>query len=315
MKKYLIWGTGQLAEINYATLLSTSLQEKVNIIGFVDNNKDKCGRIFKEKIVYSPNDIGEIEYDYIDIWVEKYENDIKNQLFNELCIPKDKVRSIYGEVKKEMEKNHKQSNQEIKLFLEKVKDTPGLRVFYYDSVKKTEMYKVYKDEKNNYNYVWFEGKKLYLAKSYSQYIKINEEDYIYDIWAEQDQNSPHLYESGEVVVKEGDILVDAGVCEGNFALHHIDKVKKVYLIECDKEWMEALKLTFAPYKEKVVFCNKFLSNEDSETTITLNSLVKEPIDFLKMDIEGEEVAALLGAEQVLKNSLNLKCSICAYHKK
>ena len=97
-------------------------------------------------------------------------------------------------------------------------------------------------------------------------------------------------------------------------MHHIEKVKKVYLIECELDWIEALKATFEPYKEKVVFCDKYLSDKDSDTCITLNTLVQEPVDFLKMDIEGEEVNALRGADKVFVNSANIKCSICAYHR-
>lgn len=53
--------------------------------------------------------------------------------------------------------------------------------------------------------------------------------------------------------------MDAGVCEGNFALRFIDRARKIYLIEADASWMEALERTFALYREKIVFCNKFLS--------------------------------------------------------
>ena len=38
-----------------------------------------------------------------------------------------------------------------------------------------------------------------------------------------------------------------------------------------------------------MFCNKFLSGRDNGSEITLDTLVKENIDFIKMDIEGAVV--------------------------
>lgn len=131
---------------------------------------------------------------------------------------------------------------------------------------------------------------------------------------DQDINSPHLYEYGGIAVKQGDILVGAGVREGNFALHHIEKASKVYLIECDETWMEALQYTFRPYKDKVVFCNKFLDSKNSKSTINLDTLVLESVDFIKMDIEGSEIEALNGAAQVFAKSKNICCAVCSYRK-
>jgi len=86
---------------------------------------------------------------------------------------------------------------------------------------------------------------------------------------EQDNQSPHLYLTAEFQVDINSIVVDAGVAEGNFALSVVEKAKILYLIECDTEWMEALRLTFAPWKEKVVFCwkvnvwyRKYINNFD-----------------------------------------------------
>ena len=54
------------------------------------------------------------------------------------------------------------------------------------------------------------------------------------------------------------------------------------------------------------------ANTDSEHT-TLDDLVDESIDFLKMDIEGWETDALLGAKYTLMNS-NCFCDVCSYHR-
>lgn len=154
---------------------------------------------------------------------------------------------------------------------------------------------------------------MYLKHSYA-FKEIDGKKYVGDMWWEQDPNSPHLYEKGQVIVEQGDILVDAGVCEGNFTLHNIDKIKKAYLIECDRAWMEALEYTFRPFKNKIQYCDKFLSDHDSSDTICLDTLIDEKVNFIKMDIEGEEINALNGAKKVLTRSDSLKCAICSYHR-
>lgn len=67
---------------------------------------------------------------------------------------------------------------------------------------------------------------------------------------EQDPQSPHRYLTPSFDVSEGDVLVDIGSAEGNFAVSVIEKVKRIYLIEADKEWVEALEATFAPGRKR-----------------------------------------------------------------
>ena len=95
--------------------------------------------------------------------------------------------------------------------------------------------------------------------------------------------------------------------------NHIEKAKKVYLIQPNPLWMQALQRTFQPYRNKVVFCSKFVGKQDSADTITIDSLVSERADFIKMDIEGAELDALAGAKRTLEDS-HAKCAICSYHR-
>lgn len=79
--------------------------------------------------------------------------------------------------------------------------------------------------------------------------------------------------------------------------------------------MDALELTFKPYMQKVVFVPKYLSDEDTENSITLDTAVQgSKIDFIKMDIEGAESKALLGGINTLQNSM-ARLSVCTYHRK
>lgn len=144
---------------------------------------------------------------------------------------------------------------------------------------------------------------------------MTELDYhVHSLLVEQDPRSPHRYLNERMDVQEGDVVIDAGVAEGNFAASVIQKCKKIYLIECDPDYITALKISFAEYLDKIIFVNKYLDNYDDDDHITIDTLLNgETVNYIKMDIEGSEVAALQGADYTLRNSPNLKCNICAYH--
>ncbi len=172
---------------------------------------------------------------------------------------------------------------------------------------------VYKDEALNLKYVLTDGKRLYFKrKSSSRGIKRN---YNY-LLIEQDLNSPHRYLNNDFDVEDNDILVDVGAAEGNLALSVIEKVKKVYLFETDENWIEALRATFAPWKDKVEIINKFVSDKNNERTVSLDKFFKdrENYTFLKIDVEGAENEVLNGCEDVLSSEIPLKVAVCCYHR-
>jgi hypothetical protein len=169
------------------------------------------------------------------------------------------------------------------------------------------------DKTNNCFYVWFEGKKMYFPNHLSH------SEIIWAVRAamrEQDPESPHLYLPGDFQVEPGSIVIDAGVAEGNFALSVVETAKRLYLVECDQRWMEALKLTFAPWKEKVVFIEKFMSDEKGDTSISVDSLLvheKGEKYFIKLDIEGYEQKALSGMKNLVASGNHIKVDVCTYH--
>ena len=174
--------------------------------------------------------------------------------------------------------------------------------------------KVYHDEKRQCFYVLFEGKKMYFPKRFTE-TQVGWT--VRGIYKEQDPQSPHLYLTPDFQFETDSIVIDAGVAEGNFSLSIVEKAKRIYLIECEKEWMDALKLTFAPWKEKVIFVEKFMSDVASETTTSIDSLVKpEPGEkyFIKMDIEGFEQKALSGMKNLVASGNSIKMDVCTYHQ-
>jgi hypothetical protein len=178
----------------------------------------------------------------------------------------------------------------------------------------TFMPEVHKDTLNNHYYVVFENKRMYFPKGY------NETKVIWSyrsILKEQDAESSHLYLNKEFDVELDSIVIDAGVAEGNFALSVVERAKKVFLIECESEWMEALRLTFEPWKEKVVFVQKFMSDVEGDDTVSIDSLVspsKGDSYFVKLDIEGFEQKALAGMKNLVASGNPLKLDVCTYHQ-
>ena len=316
-KKIIVWGTGNWASEMWPFYKQMAQSENIQIIGFIDNNPEKWGGTFKNLPVYSPNDLKKLKYDYISIWIKDetiYES-IYLQLVKERGILAECIIDVFGDYKKKLLEAYKGcDDKETTDFIEKVISTRDIQVYYFDEAKKYESHEVFYDKDADLNYTLFEGKRLYLSRTFNRYVMRDGKRYVGDLYWEQDLNSPHIYESDNVFVKENSVVVDAGACEGNFSLHNIEKIRKLYLIECNEEWVEALKHTFKPYADRVVICNKFLTNYDSDTTIRLDSLVNEDIIFLKMDIEGAEIDALEGGTDILQNSKEVACSICSYHR-
>lgn len=305
----LIWGTG-LGAMQWYNSNQTD-----NIIGFCENDKIKWGQTYMGKKIFSPYEIQNLDFDRIVVSSDIYFTDIKNQLISELNISAHKIVSRWDDLKEKMINKYRTSNDEqIQETIAYWENGNELTVFNQFSVKNETYSEVYFDKDADMSYILFEGKKMYFPEKYHFVIRDGVR-YVKNILGEQTSNSPHLYIKDQANIKTNSIIVDAGACEGNFALRYVDKAAKIYLVEMDPDWIKALKCTFKEYSQKVVICEKMLSKEDDLNAITLNSLVQEEkIDYLKMDIEGAEIDALLGADQLLKNSM-AQCSICSYHNK
>lgn len=85
MKRLLIFGTGVSAE---KVILNVN-KETAEIIGYLDNNKKKQGKLFHEKPIYAPQICNELDYDYIVIASVKYAT-ITEELI-QLEVAEDKI--------------------------------------------------------------------------------------------------------------------------------------------------------------------------------------------------------------------------------
>lgn len=123
-----------------------------------------------------------------------------------------------------------------------------------------------KDKSNGLFYVNHKGKRLYFKRELS---KSAIKDLYRCLCIEQDKDSPHSYSFGEMSF-QNEIVADIGAAEGIWGLSLIESVKTLYLFECDEGWIEALNLTFSPWKEKVRIINKYVSDNSEGCMIRLD---------------------------------------------
>ena len=310
MENILIWGTGKYAEKFTQTALNV---KEINILGFIDNDSQKQGLNFFGKQVFAPHCIGVLKFDKIVICTI-YFNDIREQIIRDYPFATNYIRNYkyflhQMEIIARYKDNPEPEIQQIVNFI----GNRDLQVFNYDFSDKYVEMKVVPifDEINEMFYLNIDNRKMYFASYLDTPEKVKQ--YYQSICIEQDENSPHRYLDEEFKINDYDVVVDVGVAEGNFTLSVIDKVKKVYLIETDERWIKALKCTFQNYKDKIVFINKFITSYTYDNKEILDNVIKEPVNFIKMDIEGSECDALDGIERVVEMSPELKIAACAYH--
>ena len=172
---------------------------------------------------------------------------------------------------------------------------------------------VFFDEVYKLPYVLHRNKRLFFRKSMNKKEVANNYK---TLLAEQDSRSPHRYLTDDFFPMKEDIVVDVGAAEGIFSLNIIEEVKYIYMIECDKEWNEALLATFAPWRDKIEIIMKFASNTSNDNTMVLDELYErsQSINFIKVDVEGYEKKVLEGSQKILHAESNLKINLCTYHK-
>ena len=322
MKKILIYGADQITPAWLNTIFKDVRKiSGYGIIGFIDTDLARSRSTFLGLPVFSPRDVKKMQFDKIVILNNGTLNEGKYTVYHDMLaygygIGKDKVTDADYLIKIKIIEDYKKGNvrdAEIERTVRQLESDDDFDLWCGYCPKPQEKHEVIWDGEFNMPYVIFEGKRMYYPPTTS-FILEDGKQYVPGIEFEQQEGSPHTYITDDIYIKEGDVVVDAGVCEGNFAIKYIDKVSKLYLIECEAQWLDPLTLTFRDYLHKIVFCTKSLGNADDEKTVTLDSLIgDERVDFIKMDIEGAEIDALKGAEKVFRNN-DIRCSICSYHK-
>jgi hypothetical protein len=204
--------------------------------------------------------------------------------------------------------------REISEVLKYLKTNP-ITVFPYDALDRydPDTVEVYSDRERGLRYVLLDGKRLYFKKKWS---KNRIRKTFNGLLREQDPRCPHCYENDTFKVEAGDVVLDIGAAEGNFALSVVEKASRIILFESNLEWVEALNATFGPWKDKVTIVNKFVGGVTNEECTTLDDYIPvgEKVSFLKIDVEGAESQLLKGCKRILQDQIPLKVAICTYHK-
>lgn len=185
-----------------------------------------------------------------------------------------------------------------------------------------------------YDIIFFYDKKsdIYDSKLLNMYEKISgiEGTYCY-----QDDEC-------DIVIKKGDVVIDAGAWIGSFSAYASKKGAYVYAFEPSIENRKYLEETsrlngnikvvpfvlsdkagVVDFFENVIGSriqtqgdgDNIIKNSHKVEAVTLDDFVRKnniKIDFIKADIEGSERNLLLGATEVLRKYAP-KLSICAYH--
>lgn len=163
-------------------------------------------------------------------------------------------------------------------------------------------------------YVLHNSKKLFFPKTFSE--QTVKEKYN-ALLIEQDPRSTHCYFSKDFILESETTFLDVGSAEGIIPLSFIDSIKSLYLFECDPVWIDALKKTFYPYKNKTKIICKYVSDTNNANSITLDTFL-EAFDkssklFIKADIEGFEKNMIKGCRHVFNDFSSIQLSICTYH--
>jgi FkbM family methyltransferase len=139
----------------------------------------------------------------------------------------------------------------------------------------------------------------------------------------------------EKMFKPSGTVIDIGAYVGMFTVKASFSARKVIAVEPCLETFEMLRNnckgipnvelvqkalwsesgTTKLYLQDSTICNSLVCRRNRYVdveTITLDSLVSEPVDFIKMDAEGAELEILKGAERTLSYP-GTKLAIAAYH--
>lgn len=305
-----VWGCGGTGK---DFLRKKIMNQPYDIVCFTDSNSELWGSRFEGSYdVVPPEKLCSIACDII-IVCSIYSSNIKEELINRYNTPESKILT-YAEINRDIcsriiQKYKDSDDPEIRKVLEEYKNgIPNILGAY----KFNHDVSVVHREIDGMPYIYFEDKKMFFPRDYDFKVK-DDMEVVEDVIYEQGPGSPHLYIPKDKNILKDSIILDAGVCEGNFSIKYVEDASFIYLAEADPRWWEPLERTFEPFRDKVMICKKYVSGRNNSREITIDQLIKGRLDYMKMDIEGSEVYSLLGAKKTLENN-NVRCSVCSYHR-
>lgn len=176
----------------------------------------------------------------------------------------------------------------------------------------------------------FNGHKFYLNLNPNNSDKALEE--IQKDFMLHGEYEPYTTKLIERIVKEGDIAVDVGASIGYFTLllaKQVGKTGKVFSIEPTKNQFDYLlkNIEINGYRDRIISENIAAWDKDEIAEIQCNAgnpkklqgipidnIIKEPINFIKIDTDGSEPHVLKGLIETIERSPKLKMVIEYYPK-
>ena len=230
--------------------------------------------------IYPLIDINKLSWDIAVYACDKKDfNDILPRMIELGIGKKEQFKNSFWLLKQLMIKKYEDFNDPVIQDTIEYWKTHEVSVFnQHINTEKSTLYRIFIDDNCNLPYIFFEtvggdNRRMYFPANNKFFIH-NDEKFIANILREQEPTSPHLYIKDEHKVNAGDIVIDAGVCEGNFALKYVDICSKMYLFEPDPIWQEPLYQTFKDYRDKVEIIPKFLSDKTQGNTVTIDDRIR-----------------------------------------
>lgn len=192
--------------------------------------------------------------------------------------------------------------------------------------KITQVYEMLYDEQSKDTFLNVLMYRLTMNSDYIKHVRSSESQYFIDSFCGMQQNTVYV----DCGAYTGDTFID--YCRYNKA------PRAAYLFEPDKMNLQKLIDSIKPYEKetKIHIIEKGVYNrtgalffsgghgeasrileEPAENSfqidvVSIDDAIKEDIDFIKMDIEGSEKAAIVGAKQHIEATYP-KLAICIYH--
>jgi FkbM family methyltransferase len=307
-KEVIIWGASDKGDLIYKLFQEYSNEHR--ILYYADNNQARLGEVKNGRKIISPNNVKEmaLENESLLIIIGTENLTIKKQLLS------------YG---------IKEQNIDVKVL--------GIAKDYFNFSENTP-FNIIKDNYNAYENVYNNledslSKQIYLG---ILNMKISlDNKYIEGLASPEDEQ---YFAKDLIRIIENEVFVDCGSFNGdtlnsflenayeNYSEYIAFEADKSIFNELNKKIVEEDLKNITTYnlacwdKEEIL---KFQSggtsgsvsfNGDIEVQAnSLDNILKDSqVTFIKMDIEGAEVNALLGAEKLIKNNQSI-LAICLYH--
>lgn len=302
-KKLCIFGAGAVGK----SIANDLIEMGVNIDFFCDNNEKLCGKdICYEIKCISIQELEKYKKDVTVVIATGYYKEISKQL---KCLG---INDIYISLLRTIRIKKYIYKQDHELFKDKV----------------CKVLDILEDYKSKDVFTKIIINRLNSLREYPNYNEI--------------MSSDQYFEDDVINLSDEEIFVDIGAFDGDTIYSFLDKkyshFNKIFAYELDKANFKELKTNVDKMddsiKDKVYLYNlgvydqngviKYNSNSTGSMISSSANLVgevvklsdhlkSEEVTYIKMDIEGGEVKALYGAENIIKK-YKPKLAICVYHE-